>query len=565
MSSERRRDFICLGIIVFAWLALWAPRLLGPLELRWDASIYYILGTAVAEGKGYRLLNEPGEIHAVQYPPLLPLIVAAHEQLMGTADYFKVGSALRLTYFVLSGLFLVLSYSVARRLLMPLYACVVGIVTALSYFSFLAPSNVLYAEIPFGVVSMLFLLCYRRNPHPSLTVLNGSLAAAAYLLRTAGLALLVSWVVESLIRRRFLEAGIRAFICAIPVVFWQIHIARVTASEEYRHPSYPYQRADYYYPNVTYAENSRLIDPFQPELGRVQFRDLSKRWMQNVAAVPVALGESAVVPRWFAPILLRQLKQILRVPLSSDWARVVSDALGSGLFAIGILALAGAVLIAASKRWFFSLYFGFNVVMIVATPWRSQFSRYLAPIVPLTAIFFLFALFVVRDWLKQRDFRWNNRAGGFALIIPLAIILLLQIAFVTHLFRALSPVSYYDAAGRERVFKLIEYGNEWHALDPAFEWIRRNAAPAAVIATTVPHLAYLRTERKAVLPPFEADPDIASRLLDQVPVSYLVIDRFGRPGVSERYAAPLVAQRPQSWRLVFSAPDGQTRVYERSR
>ena len=32
MSSERRRDFICLGIIVFAWLALWAPRLLGPLE-----------------------------------------------------------------------------------------------------------------------------------------------------------------------------------------------------------------------------------------------------------------------------------------------------------------------------------------------------------------------------------------------------------------------------------------------------------------------------------------------------------------------------------------------------
>jgi hypothetical protein len=86
-----------------------------------------------------------------------------------------------------------------------------------------------------------------------------------------------------------------------------------------------------------------------------------------------------------------------------------------------------------------------------------------------------------------------------------------------------------------------------------------------VIATTVPQLAYLRTGRKAVLPPFERDPDTASRLLDEVPVNYLVIDSFGRPGISERYAAPLVAQKPQNWRLVFTAPDDLTRVYERSR
>ena len=54
-----------------------------------------------------------------------------------------------------------------------------------------------------------------------------------------------------------------------------------------------------------------------------------------------------------------------------------------------------------------------------------------------------------------------------------------------------------------------------------FEWIRRNAPTTAVIATTVPHLAYLRTGRKAVLPPFERDPDTANHLLDQVPVPIL--------------------------------------------
>jgi hypothetical protein len=129
----------------------------------------------------------------------------------------------------------------------------------------------------------------------------------------------------------------------------------------------------------------------------------------------------------------------------------------------------------------------------------------------------------------------------------------------------MGPVSYYDIAGRERVFKLIDYPSEWHALDPAFEWIQQNAAPNAVIATTVPHLAYLRTGHKAVLPPFERDEQTANRLLAEVPVSYIVIDRFGQPGISERYAAPAVAERPENWQLVFTAPDHETRVYERSR
>ena len=47
--------------------------------------------TALAEGHGYRLLNEPGEIDAVQYPPLLPMIVAAHQLILGTNDYLQGG------------------------------------------------------------------------------------------------------------------------------------------------------------------------------------------------------------------------------------------------------------------------------------------------------------------------------------------------------------------------------------------------------------------------------------------------------------------------------------------
>jgi hypothetical protein len=554
------RHWAGIVVVVIAFL-LWAPRLSGPINFRWDASTYYVLGTALAEGKGYRLLNEPGEIEAVQYPPLLPLIVAGHQRVIGTSDYIKVGSALRVTYCVLSTLFILTAYALARKLLSPLYALVAAAITALSYLSFLEVSDVLYAEIPFALVTTAFLLCHQISGRPLFATFSALLGIAAYLLRTAALALLLAWIVESLIRRRFLQAAFRAAVAIIPIVLWQVHIWRVTASDEYQHPAYPYQRADYQYANVTYAKNNQLVDPFRPELGEVQLRDLAGRLARNMASVPGAMGRSAVVPPGFVPYLLSQLQQSLHFPLSSNWRKLLLDAFPVCMLVVGLLALAGGILVAFGSQWFLALYFALTVAMIVITPFQNQFWRYLAPVTPLTLIFLFTTLIAVQNWLRRH--RGGRIAGVLVVTILSAGILVAQITVAAHVFQTMRPVRYYDADGRERWSKLIEYGSEWQALDPTFEWIRRNATPTAVIATTVPHLAYLRTDRKAVLPPFVTDPDTASHLLDEVPVSYLVLDRFARPGVSERYVAPVVAKRPENWRLVFTAPDGQTSAYER--
>src|SRR5262249_1611173 len=160
---------------------------------------YYVLGTALAESKGYRLLNEPGDIEAVQYPPVLPLMVAAHERALGTTDYQIVGARLRLTYFLLSGAYLLAVYAVPRPLLPPSLALVAPAGTGLSFYSFLYPSDSLYAEIPFGLIAMLFLLCLPHD-RPAPRVVAGLLAAAAYLVRTAGIVLLAVWVGDSLVR-----------------------------------------------------------------------------------------------------------------------------------------------------------------------------------------------------------------------------------------------------------------------------------------------------------------------------------------------------------------------------
>jgi hypothetical protein len=547
---KRWHDLICLALLLLVWLAVWVPRLHGPIDLRWDASTYYVLGTSLAEGKGYRLLNEPGEIAAVQYPPLLPMIVAAHERILGTNDFVKVGSALRFSYFFLSGFYLLSVYALARRLLSPLYALLVGVITALSFYSFLHPSDTLYAELPFALVSMLFLLCQHHGDRPLNAIASGFLGVFAYLLRTAGLALLAAWIAQSLIRRRFREAAIRLIVSAIPLLLWQAYIWRVTNSYEYLHPAYSYQRAPYYYSNVTYGENSRLVNPFRPELGRTALGDLPRRVARNLAAVPISLGESALVDSRFGiPGHERKSSRVLYICL----------------IAAGLSALAGAAIVAFGRHWLLSLYFTFMVGLIVLTPWKEQFWRYFAPIAPLTLIFITLALLTTRHWLTCRGPKWARATGAVVTPLAFAGVLVIQLAVAVYFLRTLLPVSYYDASGREQTLHLLTYGAPCHSLDSAFEWVRRHAAASAVIATAVPHMAYIRSGHKAVLAPLERDPAKASRLLEEIPVDYLVLDQLGAPFISEHYAAPVVAQRPDQWRLLYTAPDGGAKVYERLR
>lgn len=86
VRQDRVREWTCVLFVLVGACVSWLPRRSGPIDLRWDAGTYYILGTSLAEGKGYRLLSEPGEIQAIQYPPLLPAIVAMHQRVLGTSD-----------------------------------------------------------------------------------------------------------------------------------------------------------------------------------------------------------------------------------------------------------------------------------------------------------------------------------------------------------------------------------------------------------------------------------------------------------------------------------------------
>jgi hypothetical protein len=155
--------------------------------LRWDGGAYYILGTSIAEGKGYRLLNEPGEINSTIHPPLLPAFVAIHQLLLGTNDPVVVGQWLRLSYFLAFIIYIVAAYLMFRFFLTSNYAFV-GALVCLLHYNTLFLSDLLFAELLFALTTTLFFICYKRSDKKAFSILSILFILASYGLRAVGVA-----------------------------------------------------------------------------------------------------------------------------------------------------------------------------------------------------------------------------------------------------------------------------------------------------------------------------------------------------------------------------------------
>jgi hypothetical protein len=176
------------------------------------------------------------------------------------------------------------------------------------------------------------------------------------------------------------------------------------------------------------------------------------------------------------------------------------------------------------------------------------------PLAPITAV----GLVIVMANGALSSSRLVQTASGSAIGILLAAELLTLGVVFSSRHQTLAATS--DAHAPERLFY---YDTHWRQHDAALAWLAGVAKRTDVIATSTPHRMHLASGLRAVLPPFEADPAQAQRLLDSVPVAYLVIDDLDYLDVTRRYGDPVVAAFPQSWQLVYGAPDAGSRVYRR--
>jgi hypothetical protein len=528
----RRRGLMCL-LIGAAALASWWPRWGGPIDLRWDGGAYYILGTSLSLGEGYRILSEPGTLSSSLHPPFVPALVAAHELILQTQDPVVVGRALRVTVALFSAayasaVFLLLSASLPRLL-----AVAITLVAVLQpqyvYFS-----DALYAEAFFGLFSVLFFVVRKYRRGTLGFVLCGVCAVLAYEARTAGVALLAAWVVDHALRKEWRRTLIALAVSAIVVTSWNGWIKAVESSPEYRHPAYAYQTEAWLYFNVSYARNLlTYFDPWWPELGPLTPGGFVRRVIPNLKVLPRTIGQA--VSTWEAPERLA--------------------------FPLGVLVLVGLLLQAVRREYVLVLYVGLSLTAMCATPFQKQFVRYLLPLYPLLML----ALFELLAWATaQARRRWPTLPAALASAVPWSVIVLIAwgaLNEVRGMYAKWHHEVAYQQHGRAVNYRLFYYGPEGVDLDAALDWLDLRAAPDDTLAAGDPQWVYLRTGRRCVLPPFELDGRKAQQLIDTVPVKYLLASV--QPGAYQRFTAPLLAANPDAWRRVWRGPNGTLDVYER--
>ena len=558
-----------LGVVLAAALALWVPRLRGPIDLRYDAGVYFLTGSALVEGRGYVIPSEPGAVAEVQYPPGLPAVAAAVQKVVGSTDAVVGGHAMRLLYFVLTVVYAATVYVVARRYLPPGWSAFAALLTTLHANTvFLA--DLMQAELPYALVTTIFFAVAAPRPGRGWRSAAASparwlpevVAVLAFLVRTAGLALLGAWVLDLLLRRRWRRAAVAAAVAVAVVGGWQLYARRAQADRARAGQAYAYQYAPYQFYNVSYLTNLAYVDPFKPELGRVTARQFAARTLDNGRATLPKFGElvSADAGWWVGRVHWD----------ASFWGRARYWITSRTLPALAVLPLLGLAILAYRGAWIFPLYALASVVLIVVTPWPGQFWRYLTPLMPLFTIAAAVTLDALAPLLARGVHRVRavprGRSADWAPRVPALVIAAFMLGVQAYTLRRLasevSPVEYLGRDGRPVRYRLFYYGEPWRKHDAAVDWIARHATTGSVVITTTPQWVYLRTGLQSVMPPFEADPLRAVELMASVPGRYLILDELPFLDVSRRYAAPAVARFPERWRLVFPGDSGGSSVYE---
>ena len=565
-------DYWDIMLIMCLAIALWLPRLTGSIDLRTDAAAYYVLGTSLAEGHGYRAVNEPGSPEAVQYPPLLPVFVALHQWAIGTDKIAVVGPWLRISYAALFLAYAAAVIALSRRFLRPGLAVVASVLALLQVMTIFL-SDLLFAEIPFALISVLFLI-RTTAPQPSLRpwvreAILFVLATAGFLLRTTGIALLAAWVLEGLISRHYRLTLMRAVLALVPIFAWQSYVAGVTSSNEYRHPAYAYQRAPYEHCNVPYINTLFYKDSLRPDLGRIGLGGFVARFGKNALAIVPSVGEMVTTNKtYWERLIAKTQKQFVRRLVIPQKGLELPLLIGLAVF-VGI----GFGVVVCRGAWSIVFLTLISVVLICVTPWPEQFTRYLMPLTPMLTICAVLGGLAIYARLRQVTSERTTLAVKSALLAMLLMSFGAQTFAAKQIFqrRRSEAGVMIDLAGRRSKTRLFHHDRSWQKWEEAVAWIARHARRDAVIATSSPQLCYLRSGQLSVLPPREPEPVRARRLLEGVPVEYVIIDELRFVDISQRYTLPAVRSDPVRWRLVQSidgtlifAQSGFSRVTSRS-
>lgn len=367
---------VAAALLVTAGLALVtvvrAPRVVGAMV---DDGVYLATAKALAEGRGYRHIQLPGEPYQPKCPILYPLLLAG---VWRVAPRFPENVLLiQILNAVMWAGGSWCAYRLMRRAWeIPAWLAGCAVVLAFWHPLTLGALQTAWSESLYFLVSMAALAVLSPGARSAAAgaarlgigraAAVGGLAAATFLTRSIGLALLAAVLADVVLRRQWRAAAVIALIGALAVGGWQgwsLYAASLNAAD-------PINQAFWY--DLGYG---RFIPGGLQTVAWVAYH--------NVSAAVLALAKG------FFPAVIVWSQQL--IPLGFPGSLPLYLLLVGVLVVFGVGSAALWRRLAAAAHFYLAFYLGLLLV------WPFDPTRFLATILPL-----LFAMFLGGAYLLLR-------------------------------------------------------------------------------------------------------------------------------------------------------------------
>jgi len=471
-ADGRALAAIIVVAVLAAFFVIRAPRIVGLYE---DDGIYLTTAKALAEGRGYRHLELPGEPYQTKYPILYPLLLAAVWRLFPSfPDNVPVIQVVNTALWAASAW---ITYRLLRRVWgLPSWLAALGVILGFANAATLGVIQTAMAEPLYVLLTMAALAVWcnataegertattRRALVPPAAA--GLLAAGAYLTRSIGVTLIIALVVDGLLRRRWMRTAVAGVVALLGAAGW--HVWRAWAS----------------------AANA--ADPMTTAFGY----DLD----YSIWIAPSLRAAAWVAYHNLSEVIMEYF--LLLGALPGDWAKAMLEkgivrALPLYLGALLALALTllGLRMVTQARRLTIPLYLlcYFGVVLV----WPFAPWRFLLPVFALLITLLLAGCYGVVLWLVRLKAGaatqpgdawggvWSENMRGADWAFRATFLLAAAIAYPSWRLIVQPDRATLDQTTRER--------------DALAEYLRTNTPADAVVCTTKAAYLHLRTGRKFV-------------------------------------------------------------------
>lgn len=461
-----------------------------------DNAGYMILGDALRSFRGYLDLHLPDTPLHTKYPPGYPAALAV-VGLLGGLQLYKLFSL------ACTAAAVWLIYRTGRRLFSSRVAVAAAFLFALNPV-LLEYSHWVLSEAFFVAAVLLSVAAWagvpdRAEEGKSWTVGLGA-ALLAFLIRTAGLPLLLAVLAFHALRREWRRLAVSAVLVAAVAGGWTLY-ARMAGGGE------------------GYLGELLMRNPYDPSAGTVGLAGLVER-----GAVNLWTYVSAVLP---GALTGQRLQGEAGGPLTTLLGLAVTGLALAGWLARGRRRVGVAEL-------FTFLYVG--LIAVWPEVWTDR--RFLLPALPLLL---LYATGAVEGAAE----RWELPGRG-ALAVGTAALLAVP---ALHSAGTRAP---------ERVRCLRAYASgspcvpaPWASFLDAARWSGENLPAGAIVVNRKPRIFYWISGRQGRVYRFTGEPELLIRDLEEADADFVVIDQIS--GTTARYLVPAVRANPGRFEMIHQA------------